>query len=221
MGIYMDNAATTPVDPRVTAAMLPFLEATFGNPSSLHRAGREAHEAIDRARKQSGGQIDYFVCGVGTGGTISGTGRYLKERNPAVRVAGVDPKGSVLGEYFYTKQYRPALKTYKVEGIGQDWLPGTLDFGVIDDMVEVTDEEAFIMARRLTREEGIFAGGSAGAAVAAALKYAEGRMSDENLMVVLLPDSGERYLSKIYNDEWMAESGFLGRALVPAGSTSG
>lgn len=170
---------------------------------------------------QSGGQVDYFVCGVGTGGTISGTGRYLKERNPAVRVAGVDPKGSVLGEYFYTRRYRPAVKTYKVEGIGQDWLPGTLDFGVIDDMVEVTDEEAFIMARRLTREEGIFAGGSAGAAVAAALKYAEGRMTDGSLMVVLLPDSGERYLSKIYNDEWMAESGFLGRALVPAGNTSG
>lgn len=158
--------------------------------------------------KQTGGQIDYFVCGVGTGGTISGTGKFLKEQNPNIKVIGIDPKGSMLREYFYTKKYNPTLKTYKVEGIGQDWLPGTLNFDVIDDMVEATDKESFLMARRLTREEGIFVGGSAGTAMAGALKYAD-RVKENEVMVILLPDTGERYLSKVYNDDWMRENGFL------------
>ncbi|HUN65350.1 MAG TPA: cystathionine beta-synthase [Bacteroidota bacterium] len=158
--------------------------------------------------EQTGGQIDYFVCGMGTGGTISGVGKYLKEKNPAVRIIGVDPLGSVLREYFYTKKYPHTMKTYKVEGIGQDWLPATLNFDVIDDIVEVTDKESFLAARRLTRDEGIFGGGSSGTAIAGALKYAD-RMKDDNVMVILLPDTGERYLSKIYNDEWMRENGFL------------
>jgi cystathionine beta-synthase len=157
---------------------------------------------------QTGGQIDYFVCGVGTGGTISGVGQYLKEKNPKIKIIGTDPRGSVLREYFYTKKFSHELKTYKVEGIGQDWLPGTLNFDVIDDMVEATDKESFLMARRLTREEGIFVGGSCGTAMAGALKYAE-RMKDTDVMVILFPDTGERYLSKIYNDDWMRENGFL------------
>jgi cystathionine beta-synthase len=158
--------------------------------------------------EQTGGQIDYFVCGVGTGGTISGIGKFLKEKNPAIKIVGADPKGSVLREYFYTKKYPNVLKTYKVEGIGQDWLPGTLNFDVIDDMVEANDKESFVMARRLTREEGIFVGGSTGTAIAGALKYAD-RMKENDVMVILLPDTGERYLSKIYNDDWMRENGFL------------
>jgi len=158
--------------------------------------------------EQTGGQIDYFVCGVGTGGTITGIGKFLKEKNPAIKIIGIDPKGSILREYFYTKKYPQVLKTYKVEGIGQDWLPGTLNFDVIDDMVEANDKESFIMARRLTREEGIFVGGSCGTAMAGALKYAD-RMKDNDVMVILLPDTGERYLSKIYNDDWMRENGFL------------
>ena len=158
--------------------------------------------------QQTGGQIDYFVCGVGTGGTISGAGKYLKEQNSKIQVIGIDPKGSILREYFYTKKYSPVLKTYKVEGIGQDWLPGTLNFEVIDDMIEANDKESFLMARRLTREEGIFVGGSAGTAMAGALKCAD-RMKDDNVMVILLPDTGERYLSKIFNDDWMRENGFL------------
>ncbi len=157
---------------------------------------------------QTGGQIDYFVCGVGTGGTISGVGKYLKEKNPNVKIIGIDPKGSILREYFYTKKYPHVLKTYKVEGIGQDWLPRHAEFEVIDDMVEANDKESFLMARRLTREEGIFVGGSCGTALAGALKYAD-RMKDNDVMVVLLPDTGERYLSKIYNDDWMRENGFL------------
>src|SRR6266852_5238780 len=157
---------------------------------------------------QTGGQIDYFVCGVGTGGTITGAGKFLKEKNPNIKVVGIDPRGSILREYFYTNKYSPVLKTYKVEGIGQDWLPGTLNFEVIDDMVEANDKESFLMARRLTREEGIFVGGSAGTAMAGGLKFAE-RMKDNDVMVVLLPDTGERYLSKVYNDDWMRENGFL------------
>ncbi len=158
--------------------------------------------------EQTAGQVDYVVISVGTGGTITGVGKFLKEKNPDIKIIGIDPKGSILREYFYTKKYSPILKTYKVEGIGQDWLPGTLNFEVIDDMVEVTDKESFLMARRLTREEGIFIGGSAGTAMAGALKFAE-RMKDNDVMVVLLPDTGERYLSKVYNDDWMRENGFL------------
>lgn len=158
--------------------------------------------------EQTGGQIDYFVCGIGTGGTISGVGKFLKEQNPNVKVIGVDPKGSVLREYFYTKKITPILKTYKVEGIGQDYVPGTLHFEYIDEVVEADDRESFLMARRLTREEGIMVGGSAGTAVAGMMKIAD-RFTEKDVVVVLLPDSGERYLSKIYNDDWMQEHGFL------------
>lgn len=158
--------------------------------------------------EQTGGQIDYFVCGIGTGGTISGTGKFLKEKNPNIKVIGVDPKGSALKEYFYTKKITPLLKTYKVEGIGQDYVPGTLDFQYIDEVVEADDRESFLMSRALTRKEGIMVGGSAGTAVAGLMKIAD-RFKEDDVVVVLLPDSGERYLSKIFNDDWMEEYGFL------------
>ena len=158
--------------------------------------------------EQTGGQIDYFVCGIGTGGTISGAGKYLKEMNPNVKVVGIDPKGSILREYFYTKKFSPVFKTYKVEGIGQDYIPGTLHFQYIDEVIEVTDKESFLAARRLTRDEGIFAGGSSGTAMAGGFKLAE-RLSPTDVVVVLLPDGGGKYLSKIYNDDWMKENGFL------------
>ncbi len=114
----------------------------------------------------------------------------------------------MLREYFYTKKYTPVFKTYKVEGIGQDFIPGTLHFEYVDEVVEVTDKESFLMGRRLTRQEGIFAGGSSGSALAGALKVAE-RLTEKDIMVVLLPDTGERYLSKMYNDDWMRENLFL------------
>lgn len=158
--------------------------------------------------EQTDGQIDYFVCAIGTGGTISGAGKYLKEQNPNIKVIGIDPKGSILREYFYTKKYSPVFKTYKVEGIGQDFLPGVLHFQFIDEIITVDDKESFLVARRLTREEGIFVGGSAGTAMAGALKVAE-RLTEKDVMVVILPDTGERYLSKIYNDDWMRENRFL------------
>jgi len=158
--------------------------------------------------EQTAGQITHFVCGIGTGGTISGTGKFLKEKNRNIKIIGVDPKGSTLREYFYTRKVTPVLKTYKVEGIGQDYIPGTLHFEYVDEVVEANDKESFLMARRLTREEGILSGGSAGTAVAGLMKVA-GRFTDDDVVVVLLPDSGERYLSKIYNDDWMRENGFL------------
>lgn len=158
--------------------------------------------------EQTGGQVDYFVCGIGTGGTISGVGKYLKEKNPAVKIVGVDPKGSLLRDFFYTKKLPPAFSPYKIEGIGQDFVPGALHFEFIDEMIEVTDKESFLMARRMTREEGMFVGGSSGTAIAGTLKLAE-RLSEKDVVVALLPDTGERYLSKIYNDDWMRENRFL------------
>lgn len=151
---------------------------------------------------QTKGTIDVLVGGMGTGGTISGTGRFLKEQNPAITVIAVDPVGSVFYDYFKSgKHIVPTI--YKVEGIGEDHLVQAADFRVIDDIIQVTDKEAFLMARALARL-GIFAGGSSGAAVSAALRYVE----TGKKVVVILPDSGNRYLSKIYNDDWMKQNGF-------------
>jgi cystathionine beta-synthase len=157
--------------------------------------------------KQTEGKIDYFVAGVGTGGTISGVGRYLKEKNPKVKIIGVDPIGSIYYDYFKNKKLIEP-HTYLVEGIGEDMLCETVDFNVIDDFIQVNDKDSFLMARRLVKEEGIFAGGSSGAAVWASLKLAEG-LSEDKTIVVLLPDTGSRYLSKIFNDKWMKEKGFI------------
>lgn len=158
--------------------------------------------------EQTAGRVTHFICGLGTGGTISGVGRYLKERNPEIQIVGVDPVGSVLHDFFYTGIMPPA-ETYKVEGIGEDFLPSTTDFSQVDDVVQVTDGECFRMTRRLVREEGIFVGGSCGAAVIGAIKYvAERKLGPEAVVVVLLPDSGSRYLSKLFNDDWMRENGF-------------
>lgn len=153
---------------------------------------------------------------VGTGGTMSGVGRYFKEKHPAVRIVAVDPKGSVLAHYARTKELRRAVP-YLVEGIGEDMVPRSIDFRYLDEFVEVEDQESFTMARRLAQEEGLFVGGSSGSAVAGALRWLQARpLPDGSTVVVILPDSGDRYLSKFYSDEWMREKG-----MMDAGATVG
>jgi cystathionine beta-synthase len=158
--------------------------------------------------EQSGGRVTHFVAGVGTGGTISGVAKYLKERNPGIQVIGADPEGSI-----YTQP--DDIHTYKVEGVGEDFWPGTFDPTLVDQWVKVIDKDSFLAARRVTREEGILIGGSGGLAVHAALEAARQADDSDALVVVLLPDSGRGYLSKIYSDDWMRENGFLSRFTQP------
>ncbi len=157
--------------------------------------------------EQTEGKITHFVAGVGTGGTISGTGKYLKERNPSVKVVGADPIGS-LYLYKLNKGVEPDLHQYKVEGIGEDFVPDTIDLSLIDEIIQISDRESYQMARRLAREEAFLAGSSSGTAIAATMKLAE-RLSKDDLVVTILPDRGERYLSKLYNDDWMKSQGLL------------
>ena len=172
----------------------------------FNQANPAAHEATTGPEiwQQTDGRVTHFVAGMGTGGTISGVGRVLKRHNPAIQVIGADPFGSIYsaGEHF-------TPKIYKVEGIGEDFLPSTMDLSVVDRVEVVDDKECFRMARRLTREEGILAGGSSGAAVVAALRVAHEVDDPGALVIVLLPDTGRNYLSKIYNEEWMRSNGFL------------
>lgn len=157
--------------------------------------------------EQTEGKITHVVIGVGTGGTITGVARFLKEKNPNIKVIGADPQGSIFAEMFRTGR-KPQVQPYKVEGIGQDEKPANVDFSVIDEIHAVSDKDAFLRTRLLARAEGIFAGGSAGAALHVALKSAES-LTESDIMVVIIPDSGTRYLSKIYNDNWMKENQFL------------
>jgi len=150
--------------------------------------------------RQTAGRITHFVAGIGTGGTISGVSRHLKSQNPAVQIIGADPEGSV----YSGGSGRP----YLVEGIGEDFWPDTYDRSAVDRVVMVSDRDSFLTARRVTREEGLLVGGSAGTAVWAALEVGR-ELGPEHVMVVLIPDSGRGYLSKLYNDEWMADFGFL------------
>ena len=186
-----------------------FLTDQYNNPSNPRAhylsTGPEIWE-------QTAGKITHFVCGMGTGGTISGTGRYLKEKNPGVKIVGADPVGSILKHYHETGQMSEA-RTYKIEGVGEDFIPGATDFSVVDRVISCNDRDGLNLTRRLAREEAIFVGGSAGMAAWVALAVAKDLPADA-LVVVLLPDTGERYLTKVHSDEWMRDNHLLDPAIT-------
>lgn len=189
------------------AAGIPgsFVPDQFSNPANPDAHYRTTGPEI---WVQSGGKIDYFVAGMGTGGTISGVAKALKERDARIRIVGVDPEGSVYAEYKSSGVMGKA-EPYMVEGIGEEFIPQNMDMSLIDCVVTVSDRDAFRMARELARREGILAGGSAGAAVYAAVQIAERKEAAGKRIVVLLPDTGRNYLSKIFDDEWMKAKGFI------------
>ncbi|MDA4113807.1 MAG: cysteine synthase family protein [Thaumarchaeota archaeon] len=182
----------------VAGSYMPNQYVNPGNPEAHYRTtGPEIWT-------QTGGRIDAFIACVGTGGTISGVGKFLKEMSEDVSVVGIEPEGSIYHNTKHGTDY--PLHSYLVEGIGEDFIPATYDQSVVDEIIQVSDEETFSMARRLTREEGIFAGGSSGTAVAGALKFAE-KNSTMSTIVAILPDTGRSYVSKFYNDDWLRSKG--------------
>jgi cystathionine beta-synthase len=159
--------------------------------------------------EQTEGKITHLVVGVGTGGTISGTGKFLKEKNPNIQVLGIDTYGSVFKKYKETGIFdKNEIYPYVTEGIGEDFLPQNVDFNVIDHFEKVTDEAAAVMTRRIPREEGIFAGNSAGSAMAGLVQM-QGRFKEDDVVVVIFHDHGTRYLGKMFNDDWMKMKGWL------------
>jgi cystathionine beta-synthase len=180
-------------------SFMPNQYENMGNP--------KAHESTTGPEiwRQTKGRVDALVAGVGTGGTISGTGRYLRSKKRSLLVVGVEPEGSIYGNLKHGTD--DPLHPYLVEGIGEDFVPGTYDQGVVDDIIRVSDAQSIAMARRLAVEEGIFAGGSSGSAVAGALELAR-RKPRLKLIVVIVPDSGRSYLSKVYNPVWLKKHGF-------------
>ncbi|NIM57990.1 MAG: pyridoxal-phosphate dependent enzyme [Candidatus Aminicenantes bacterium] len=174
-----------------------------------NRENNEAHYKTTGPEiwKQMEGKIDYFVAGMGTGGTISGVAKFLKEKDPKIRVIGIDPLGSVLFNYFHIKKLtKPS--PYLLEGLGDEFLIGCVDFDLIDNVYQITDKQAFQMTRELANKEAILAGGSSGAALWASLKLAK-EIDKPARIVTIIPDSANRYLSTIYNDDWLREKGFL------------
>ena len=158
--------------------------------------------------KQTAGKITHFVAAGSTGGTISGVGKFLKEKNPNIKVIMVDPVGSIFYDYFKTGKIKTdSACTYHVEGVGEDHLTKAMDFSIVDEMYQFTDEDAFNMARKLVKKEGIMGGGTGGANVWGALKTAQ-KINQDAVIVTVIPDNGIKYLSKFYNDNWMQENNF-------------
>jgi cystathionine beta-synthase len=234
--------AVEPEDPRsyykVAARIARETPNSFYADQYQNPANPEAHYVSSGPEiwSQTGGEFDVFCAGMGTGGTVSGVGRFLREKMPGIKIVGVDPVGSLYYDFVKTGRVTKPF-SYKVEGIGEDFFPGTMNLAILDDIVRVDDKECFTMTRDLTRLEGLFVGGSGGAAVAGALKYARAleargaaRTGDRPARIlVFLADAGHKYVSKIFNDEWMRENGFLDDApglgtvrdvLAAAGSVS-
>jgi cystathionine beta-synthase len=204
-----------PEDPRSYYSVSSRLEREVPNSWKANQYDNLSNTAAHYAQTgpeiwdQTDGTVTHLVCGVGTGGTISGVGRYLKEKNPRIKVWGIDTYGSVFKKYKETGIFdKNEIYPYITEGIGEDFLPRNVDFNVIDHFEKVTDKDAAIMTRRITREEGIFAGNSAGSAMAGLLQLKD-HFSPEDVIVVIFHDHGSRYLAKMFNDEWMRAKGFL------------
>ncbi|MGH7269168.1 MAG: pyridoxal-phosphate dependent enzyme, partial [Polyangiaceae bacterium] len=214
--------AVDPEDPRsyyqVAERIARETPASFYANQYRNPANPEAHYLSSGPEiwKQTGGDFEVLCAGMGTGGTLSGTGRFLREKKPGMKVVGVDPVGSLYYDFVKSGRITKPF-SYKVEGIGEDFFPSTMDLGLLSDVIRVDDKECFLMTRDLTRLEGLFVGGSGGAAVAGALKYARAMVDRGEAEVagrparilVFLADAGHKYLSKIFNDEWMRENGFL------------
>jgi len=197
-----------PDDPRsyyrVAAKLLDEIPNSFSPNQYFNNANPEAHYRATGPEiwEDTDGKITHFVAGIGTGGTISGIGKYLKEKNPNLKIIGVDTEGSMYEDYFNKRE--GAVHSYFIEGIGEDFIPPIVNFDLIDDIITVSDKNAFYTARELVKKDGIFSGSSAGAAVYASLQYAR-KLSPEDVLVVLLPDTGKNYLSTLFNDGWIAE----------------
>ena len=205
--------AVAPEDPRsyysVARRIAEETDNCFFANQYQNQSNPAAHEKTTGPEiwEQMGGSLDAVVIATGTGGTITGIGRFLKKHNPSVRMICVDPEGSVFYDYWRTGRM-PEAHTYKVEGFGEDFIPGTMDFTFVDEVVQVSDKECFQAARDLTRKEGLFTGGSGGGAVAGAIKWADANPAARTILIIL-PDSGSRYLSKLYDDEWLKANSFL------------
>ena len=204
-----------PEDPRSYYSVSSRLEREIPNAwkanqyDNLSNTAAHYEQTAPEIWKQTGGKVTHLVVGVGTGGTVSGVGRYLKERNPRIKVWGIDTYGSVFKKYKETGIFdKNEIYPYITEGIGEDFLPKNVDFSIIDHFEKVTDKDAAVMTRRLAREEGIFAGNSAGSAMAGVLQLRE-HFTRDDIVVVIFHDHGSRYLGKMYNDEWMRAKGFL------------
>ncbi len=215
--------AVEPTDPRSYYSVSRRLATEIPNSWYVNQydnlSNRQAHyeQTAPEIWDQTDGKITHFIVGVGTGGTISGVGRYLKEKNPAIKIWGIDTYGSVFKKYKETGIFDESeIYPYITEGIGEDVLPENVDFDVIDHFEKVTDKDAAVMTRRIAREEGIFVGNSAGAAIAGLLQM-EGELKETDVVVVLFHDHGSRYIGKIFNDEWMKERGFLVENVKTAG----
>ncbi len=207
--------AVEPTDPRSYYSVSKRLAAEIPNSWYVNQydnlSNREAHyeQTAPEIWEQTDGKITHFVVGVGTGGTISGIGKYLKEKNPNIKIWGIDTYGSVFKKYHETGIFdENEIYPYITEGIGEDILPANVDFSVIDHFEKVTDKDAAVYTRKITREEGIFVGNSAGSAIKGLLQMGE-HLTEDDVVVVLFHDHGSRYVGKMYNDDWMRERGFL------------
>ncbi|MAE57299.1 MAG: pyridoxal-5'-phosphate-dependent protein subunit beta [Halobacteriovorax sp.] len=202
-----------PEDPRSYYSVSKRLAETIPNSfyvnqyDNLHNRMTHYTWTAPEMYEQTGGDFDVFMATVGTGGTISGCGKYFKEKMPDVKIVGIDCEGSIVAHYAKTGEMGQAY-SYVLEGVGEDFIPENYDFPNIDDWIIIGDKESFLMTRRLLKEEGIYAGGSAGAAIVGAIKYAK-TLKEPKKILVLLHDSGNRYASKIYNDDWMSDNGYL------------